>query len=155
MHKALTPFGSNLQLADGEIVTRMWVTGWTQRESPDRKAVESCVWWNTLCGCPNSRGRLENLPCSLSSPPWLPNTRACSRLWQALSVALCRKWQLLRNIRWKDKSWGFLSKSWARFESCALGMIKKENKRIEQIKAGRSQRHHVIWFLTLQPDWCP
>lgn len=151
MHKALRPFGSNLLLACGEIVTRMWVTGWTQREL-QTNGLEKALSDQTLCVTALFKvGRLEKLPCSLSSAPWLPTSRACLGWWQALSVALCGKWQLPKNIRRKEKSRGFLSRRWAAFESWALGMIKKERKQKNAEHEGRkgSKRScNLIQYLT-------
>lgn len=70
----------------------------------DWRAGESSVWSNTVRCFPARGGKVIYLSCSLSSIP-------CSGLWQALSVALCRKWQLLNNIRREEKSQGFLSRS--------------------------------------------
>ena len=128
IHRTLRPFVSNLLLARGKLVARMWVPGWTQREL-QAEGLEEALSDQTLCVAALLEvGRLENLPCSLSFAPWLPNSHACSGLWQALSVALCGKWQLPKNIRWKEKRRGFLSRKWAGFESCALGVIKKERQ---------------------------
>lgn len=142
IHKTLRPFSSNLLLAPGEIVTRKWVTGWTQG-APDWRAGKSFVWSNTMLAALLMVGRLEI--CPIHSGTYL----ACG-YDKPFPVVRCRKWQLMKNFRWKTQtkqSWEFILGKRAGFESCALpweGIIKKRKKTRELIKAERNPRDHVI-----------
>ena len=138
----------------------MRVPGWTQREL-QTEGLEEALSDQTPCVAALLEvGRLENLPCSLSSAPWLPNSRACSGLWQALSVALCGRWQLPKNIRWKEKRGGFLSRKCVGFESCALGVIKKERQQKDRERYSRKESKPGVsnlWDLVsadLRWGWC-
>ena len=56
-------------------------SAWLNTEGVATEGLEEALSDQTPCVAALLEvGRLENLPCSLSSAPWLPNSRACSGL---------------------------------------------------------------------------